>query len=214
MDSARRLRSSFPRAVDAPAKDSAADSRSACSAACTAPASRFCFSASRRTSCEARAASALTVRTSKSSESPDPPFGSETCLLTPTTTSTLASMRACFRAAASSRSRFAAPDSTICRMPPAASTSRRMPRALSLSCAVSASIKNEPPQGSATAVRPASSCRMSCVARATRADASVGRPMASSKAFVCSDCAPPCTAATASSVVRATLFSGSACVSE
>ena len=53
-----------------------------------------------------------------------------------------------------------------------------------------------------------------CVLRAIRAEKSVGRAMASSKAFVCSDCVPPSTAANASSVVRTTLLYGSFSVSD
>ena len=45
--------------------------------------------------------------------------------------------------------------------------------------------------------------------RAMRAEASEGSASASSKEFVCSDCVPPSTAASASSAVRTTLLYGS-----
>ena len=47
-----------------------------------------------------------------------------------------------------------------------------------------------------------------------RADAAVGKAMASSMELVCSDCVPPKTAASASSDVRATLFHGSCAVKD
>ena len=50
--------------------------------------------------------------------------------------------------------------------------------------------------------------------RAMRADVSVGRPSASSKELVCSDCVPPSTAASASTVVRTMLLYGSCSVSD
>ena len=50
--------------------------------------------------------------------------------------------------------------------------------------------------------------------RAMRDENSVGSPRASSNELVCSDCVPPITAAIASIVVRVTLLSGSASVSE
>ena len=50
--------------------------------------------------------------------------------------------------------------------------------------------------------------------RAMRAEKSVGRPSASSNALVCSDCVPPSTAASASTVVRITLLYGSSAVSD
>lgn len=42
-----------------------------------------------------------------------------------------------------------------------------------------------------TLVIPVSSCSTSCVLRAMRALVVVGKPSASSKALVCSDCVPP-----------------------
>jgi len=51
-----------------------------------------------------------------------------------------------------------------------------------------------------------SSARMSWVFRAMRADCGVGKASASSKELVCSDCVPPSTAASASTVVRTTLL--------
>ena len=65
-----------------------------------------------------------------------------------------------------------------------------------------------PPSGSAVSVPPASSARICCVRRATRAERSVGKASASSKPFVCSDCAPPHTAESAWIATRTTLFSG------
>ena len=57
------------------------------------------------------------------------------------------------------------------------------------------------------------SCWMkSCVLRAMRAEKSVGSAMASSSALVCSDCVPPCVAASASMPVRVTLLNGSCAV--
>jgi hypothetical protein len=53
---------------------------------------------------------------------------------------------------------------------------------------------------------------MSCVFRATRADASVGSAIASSNEFVCRLWVPPKTAAIASIVVRTMLLNGSCSV--
>ncbi len=53
---------------------------------------------------------------------------------------------------------------------------------------------------------------MSCVLRAMRAEKSVGSAIASSSALVCSDCVPPCVAASASMHVRVTLLNGSCAV--
>ena len=54
------------------------------------------------------------------------------------------------------------------------------------------------------------SCWMkSWVLRAMRAEKSVGSAIASSSALVCSDCVPPCVAASASMAVRVTLLNGS-----
>ena len=49
----------------------------------------------------------------------------------------------------------------------------------------------------------------SCVLRAMRAEKSVGSAIASSSALVCSDCVPPCVAASASIPVRVTLLNTS-----
>ena len=53
-----------------------------------------------------------------------------------------------------------------------------------------------------------------CVRSAMRAAFSVGRAIASSIEFVCSDCVPPRTAASASTAVRTMLFSGCCAESE
>ena len=52
-----------------------------------------------------------------------------------------------------------------------------------------------------------------CVRNASFALCSVGSARASSLPLVCSDCVPPSTAASACSVTRTTLFSGSCAVS-
>ena len=52
-----------------------------------------------------------------------------------------------------------------------------------------------------------------CVRSARRADSSVGSASASSRELVCSDCAPPSTAASACSAVRTTFTSGCCAVS-
>ncbi len=70
-----------------------------------------------------------------------------------------------------------------------------------------------PPTGSAVLVTPVS-CAMICWVRsAMRADSSVGSASASSRELVCSDCAPPSTAAMACSAVRTMLTSGCCAVS-
>jgi hypothetical protein len=74
-------------------------------------------------------------------------------------------------------------------------------RAVLARSSVSFSIMYDPPQGSITLGMPLSSRRMSCVLRATRAEVTVGRPTASSYAFVCKLWVPPKTAAIASTVV-------------
>ena len=61
---------------------------------------------------------------------------------------------------------------------------------------------------------PVSCARMSCVLRASDAEKSVGRPMASSNELVCNDCVPPITADIASTVVRMMLLYGSCAVSD
>ena len=55
-------------------------------------------------------------------------------------------------------------------------------------------------------------CKYNCVFLAIRAEKSVGKAIASSKALVCKDCVCPKTAAIASIVVRATLLNGSCSV--
>ena len=75
-------------------------------------------------------------------------------------------------------------------------------------------MKKDPPHGSATRHTPLSCCSSNCVSRATRAAPSDGSAKASSNAFVCRDCAPPWTAASASRAVLATLLSGSWAVKE
>ena len=69
-------------------------------------------------------------------------------------------------------------------------------------------MKYEPPSGSAVSVVPASAARICCVRSAIVAERSVGRASASSKEFVCSDCAPPQTAESAWIATRTMLFSG------
>ena len=64
-------------------------------------------------------------------------------------------------------------------------------------------------QGSTTLVICVSSCRITCVLRAMRAEKSVGSATASSNEFVCSDWVPPNTAAIASIAVRTMLLYGS-----
>ena len=104
------------------------------------------------------------------------------------------------------------PASMALVMPPSCSTSSMMPSAFAASACVSDSMKYEPPHGSITFGMPVSSWRMSCVLRATRADASVGSAMASSNELVCRLCVPPKTAAIASTVVRMMLLNGSCSV--
>ena len=65
-------------------------------------------------------------------------------------------------------------------MPPSSSTSSISSCAARYTLSVRLSMKYEPPQGSTTAGIPDSSWRISCVLRATRAAASVGRLTASS----------------------------------
>src|SRR4028118_1461485 len=115
-------------------------------------------------------------------------------------------------AAASSMRRLGSPSATALVIPPCASTSSISAQAFSSSSRVSASTYQLPPSGSATAVTPLSSARMSCVLRAIRAEKSVGSAIASSKLLVCSDCVPPSTAASASIVVRTTLLYGACSV--
>ena len=106
------------------------------------------------------------------------------------------------------------PSATALVIPPCASTSSISACAFSSSSRVSASTYQLPPSGSATAVTPLSSARISWVLRAIRAEKSVGSAIASSKLLVCSDCVPPSTAASASIVVRTTLLYGSCSVSD
>ncbi|CAM5263522.1 hypothetical protein SVIOM74S_03391 [Streptomyces violarus] len=65
-----------------------------------------------------------------------------------------------------------------------------------------------------TRVVPDSCWSSSCVLRAMRAEKSVGRASASSRALVCSDCVCPCVAAIASTQVRVTLLNTSCAVSD
>ena len=61
---------------------------------------------------------------------------------------------------------------------------------------------------------PVSSAMICCVRRATRTAFSVGSASASSNEFVCSDCVPPSTPASASIAVRTMLLSGCCAVSD
>jgi hypothetical protein len=71
---------------------------------------------------------------------------------------------------------------------------------------VSFSTKYEPASGSAVFTTP-DSCAMTCWVRSAIVTASsVGSASASSSEFVCSDCVPPSTAASACSAVRTTLL--------
>ena len=63
-------------------------------------------------------------------------------------------------------------------------------------------------------VTPVSSAITCCVRSAILTACSVGRASASSNEFVCSDCVPPSTAASASMAVRTMLSSGCCAVSE
>jgi len=67
----------------------------------------------------------------------------------------------------------------------------------------------DPPQGSATFGICASSCKINWVFLAILAEKLVGKPTASSNAFVWSDWVPPRVAASASIVVLITLLYGS-----
>mmetsp|Transcript_6570 Transcript_6570/g.20628 ORF Transcript_6570/g.20628 Transcript_6570/m.20628 type:complete len:393 (-) Transcript_6570:96-1274(-) len=135
-------------------------------------------------------------------------------LLTPTMTSLPESMDACRRAADSSIRSLGMPSSMQRTMPPFSSTSSMIFIASATRSSVSCSIMCEPPHGSTTAGMPVSSCRMSCVLRAMRELNSVGSATASSNELVCSDWAPPMTAAIASTVVRTTLLYMSCSVSD
>ena len=79
---------------------------------------------------------------------------------------------------------------------------------------VSASTKYDPPSGSITFATPVSYAMTCWVRSAISAAFSVGSASTSSSAFVCSDCVPPSTAASASMAVRTMLFSGCCAVSE
>ena len=59
-----------------------------------------------------------------------------------------------------------------------------------------------------TSGTPVSYAMICCVRSASLAASAVGSESTSSRAFVCSDCVPPSTAARASIVVRTTLFIG------
>ncbi len=100
------------------------------------------------------------------------------------------SIRAWVRAAASSMRSLGMPASMALAMPPAASTSSMCCQARRARSYVSFSTYALPPQGSITRVVPYSCWISSWVLRAMRAEKSVGRASASSRALVCSDWAP------------------------
>ena len=79
---------------------------------------------------------------------------------------------------------------------------------------VSSSTKNEPPSGSTVLMTPDSWAMICCVRSAMRAACSVGSASVSSSEFVCSDCVPPRTAASAWIVTRTMLLYGCCAVSE
>ncbi len=124
----------------------------------------------------------------------------------PTTVCSPESIRACAFAAASSMRSFGVPASMAFAMPPIASTSSMCPIARAARSWVSRSTAGEPPHGSMNRVVPDSSESTIWVLRAIRAEKSVGSASASSSALVWSDWVPPCVAAMASIIVRATLL--------
>ena len=89
--------------------------------------------------------------------------------MTPTITVSPVSTLAARAAAASSMRCLGRPSATALVMPPCASTSSISAQARSSSSRVSSSTYQLPPSGSATAVTPLSSARISCVLRAMRA---------------------------------------------
>ena len=99
-------------------------------------------------------------------------------------------------------------------MPPRLSISRKYSSASSSRRLVCASMKYEPPSGSATWATSVSSAMICWVRSAILTAFSVGSASVSSIEFVCSDCVPPRTAARASIAVRTMLFSGCCAVSD
>ena len=75
-------------------------------------------------------------------------------------------------------------------------------------------MNHAPPSGSMVSTTPDSCAITCCVRRAMRTACSVGSASASSKEFVCSDCVPPSTAASASTAVRTMFTSGCCAVSD
>ena len=126
--------------------------------------------------------------------------------MTPMTDCRPASIRAWVLAAASSIRSFGNPASMARAMPPISSTSARWAMARAARSWVSLSTWKLPPHGSTTRQVPLSCWRNSCVLRAIRADESVGRARASSRALVWSDWVWPWVAAMASTQVRTTLL--------
>ena len=106
--------------------------------------------------------------------------------MTPTSGWRPESMRAWVRAAASSMRILGMPASIALAMPPAASTSSMSFQAALARSFVSFSTYAEPPHGSTDLHVPDSCWMNSCVLRAMRAEKSVGRAMASSRALVLS----------------------------
>src|SRR6266851_2514305 len=93
-------------------------------------------------------------------------------------------------------------------VPPIASIRSRYSTAPRSMESVRFSMVSLPPTGSTVLARPLSAARICCVRSARRAESSVGSDSASSRELVCSDWAPPRTAAIACSDVRITLTSG------
>src|SRR6266511_64641 len=100
------------------------------------------------------------------------------------------------------------PDSIAFRIPPRRSTSRIRSDASDSSRSVRDSMTKEPAAGSIVFATPLSWARICCVRRASRTAFSEGSERASSMLFVCRDCAPPRTAASAWIATRTALFSG------
>ena len=91
---------------------------------------------------------------------------------------------------------------------PISEISANITSAISSILLVRSSTNQEPPSGSATCVTFVSCAMTCCVRSAIRAAFSVGKAIASSIELVCNDCAPPITAASASTAVRTMLTSG------
>ena len=128
-------------------------------------------------------------------------------LLTPTITSSPRSTPRLLGGGGFLDLRLGMPLATASVMPPSCVDLARSACAPPRPASRSAPRRNsEPPSGSTTLVMPLSSCSTSWVLRAMRAEKSVGSASASSSALVCSDCVPPSTAASASTVVRMTLL--------